>query len=40
MMGIEWTIDLDWAKYMYAKKQKNHGYWANYGFEINKGIKE
>ena len=32
-MGIERTMDLVKAKYKQAKRQKNHGYRANYGFK-------
>ena len=40
MIGIKQTMDLIWAKYKWAERQKNHGYWAKYRFEISKEIEE
>ena len=34
------TMDLIFIKKYKVKRQKNNGYWTNYGFEINKEIKD
>ena len=39
-MGIEQTMDLVQTKYKYARRQKNHGNWANSKYEISNEIKD
>ena len=39
-MGFGQTMDLIFIKKYKVIRQKNDGYWTNYGFEINNEIKD